>query len=291
MKPSRRSAAGVKPKAPKPKKTAAAPVKAKAAAPTTHEPSGLKPKHERFVLEYLIDGNAGKAYIRAGYSATASSAAANGHRLLKNAEIAAFLAKSQQKVAARAELTVQMLVDRMRDIAFADPRELVEHVVHCCRHCHGKDWNYQWTVVEQKKAIEAYTEAIESGKFKKGESRDPPDFSGGTGFDPRKGPNADCPHCMGNGHGRTFFKDTRKLSPAAAALYAGVKQTKEGIEIKMHSQLDAAEKLAKHLGMYEKDNEQKKPELSEAIAAFVGGLHGTGVGRLPLAPQKARPAP
>jgi phage terminase small subunit len=49
--------------------------------------------------------------------------------------------------------------------------------------------------------------------------------------------------------------------------------------------------LMKHLGGYKVDNEQKKPELSEAIAAFVGGLHGTGVGRLPLAPQKARPAP
>ena len=34
------------------------------------------------------------------------------------------------------------------------------------------------------------------------------------------------------------------------ALYAGVKQTKEGFEIKMHDQLAALDKVAKHLGMF-----------------------------------------
>lgn len=55
---------------------------------------------------------------------------------------------------------------------------------------------------------------------------------------------------------------TRHLSPRAAALYAGAKQTKYGIEIQMHSQMEAWEKLAKHLGLYAKDNFQRSDPLS-----------------------------
>jgi hypothetical protein len=58
--------------------------------------------------------------------------------------------------------------------------------------------------------------------------------------------------CFGKGLGRTYVNDTRKLSPAAAALYAGIKQTKDGIEVKMHSKLDAMERLCRHLGLYDR---------------------------------------
>ncbi|MFM9859099.1 terminase small subunit [Pseudoxanthobacter sp. M-2] len=48
-----------------------------------------------------------------------------------------------------------------------------------------------------------------------------------------------------------MIDDTTKLSPDAAALYAGVKTTKDGIEIKMHDQMAALEKLGRHLGVFE----------------------------------------
>lgn len=43
--------------------------------------------------------------------------------------------------------------------------------------------------------------------------------------------------------------------------------------------------IGKILGAYEKDNEQKKPELTEALAQFVGQLHGEGAGRLQFTPR------
>lgn len=77
----------------------------------------------------------------------------------------------------------------------------------------------------------------------------------------RREPRADCADCAGEGRSDVLIKDTRKLSPQARSLYAGVKITKEGIEVKMHSKLDALEKVFKHLGLYAAD---KKLEVTGA---------------------------
>lgn len=69
----------------------------------------------------------------------------------------------------------------------------------------------------------------------------------------RRDPVQACPQCHGDGRADVLVKDTRKFSPQARALYAGVKITKEGLEVKMHSKLDALEKVFKHLGMYDAD--------------------------------------
>lgn len=50
----------------------------------------------------------------------------------------------------------------------------------------------------------------------------------------------------------------------------------------------ALDKASKILGQYEKDNEQKKPEFSEQLAAFMSGIHDAGAGKLPMTPQRAR---
>ena len=50
------------------------------------------------------------------------------------------------------------------------------------------------------------------------------------------------------------------------ALYAGAKETKYGIEIQMHDKGAALEKLFKHLGLYEKDNNQKTDPLTALLA-------------------------
>lgn len=76
------------------------------------------------------------------------------------------------------------------------------------------------------------------------------DPQGGTGYDPRKDPSMDCRECFGQGEEFVFPKDTRDLSPAAKLLYAGVKKTEKGFEIKMQSQQVALENVAKHLGMF-----------------------------------------
>jgi len=56
----------------------------------------LNDKQMRFCQEYIIDGNATQAYIRAGYDA--SSANANGNRLILNDSILSYIAELQAEV-------------------------------------------------------------------------------------------------------------------------------------------------------------------------------------------------
>ena len=121
------------------------------------------------------------------------------------------------------------------------------------------------------------------------------DEAGGIGFNPLLLPKSDCPICGGDGQARTVLKDTRHLSPKAVALYAGAKQTKEGIEIKMHSKLDALEKLAKFVGLYERDNEQKNDPLqlrqmndAERAVRIAAVLNGGQAGAALIAALQAK---
>ena len=49
---------------------------------------------------------------------------------------------------------------------------------------------------------------------------------------------------------RSLSCQRRYASAAARRLYAGVKETKEGLDIKMHDPLAASQMVAKHLGMF-----------------------------------------
>lgn len=62
--------------------------------------------------------------------------------------------------------------------------------------------------------------------------------------------NPVCEECGGEGINRPFFHDTRHLKGGARLLYAGVKVTKDGLEMKTHDQLRALEQVARHLGMF-----------------------------------------
>lgn len=81
----------------------------------------LTPKQERFVAEYLIDLNATQAAIRAGYSK--KTAGSIGDENLKKPEIAAAVAAGQSKQLQKAELTAQMVKNRLAALAFVDPRK------------------------------------------------------------------------------------------------------------------------------------------------------------------------
>jgi phage terminase small subunit len=62
-----------------------------------------------------------------------------------------------------------------------------------------------------------------------------------------------------------FAADTRTLSGDAALLYAGVKETSGGIEIRMHDQLKALENVARHLGLFKDQVEQSVPTTIEIV--------------------------
>lgn len=81
----------------------------------------LTAKQKRFVAEYLVDGNATQAAIRAGYSkATAYSIGAEN---LKKPEIAAAIEAAQAKIAGKLGITAERVIQRVAlvsDKALAD---------------------------------------------------------------------------------------------------------------------------------------------------------------------------
>jgi len=83
----------------------------------------LTPKQERFVSEYLIDLNATKAAIRAGYSER--SAYSQGQRLLKNADIQVAIQEAKAKREKRTEITQDRVVAELAKLGFYDIRKAV----------------------------------------------------------------------------------------------------------------------------------------------------------------------
>lgn len=245
------------------KKTAKAktarPVEAVKFAPVKALPQNkmpLTPTEERFVEEYLADLNGTQAYMRAYPTAKATSARVQACRLLADPNIADAIAAAKAARSRKTAITSEEALQHVWGIATADTRELVEHRIGCCRYCWGKGFRYQRTAGEferdEAELAKANEKAVESNKTVL--AFDP---MGGIGFDKRIPPNRECPECFGEGVGRTVFKDTANLSPGAAALYAGVKETKDGLQVLTHNKGEALEKVFKHLGLYEKDNKQR----------------------------------
>ncbi|MDZ7892335.1 MAG: terminase small subunit [Rhodoferax sp.] len=250
-KPVKKPAAKVKPV----KKTAIAQKLSKTGAPKSPEAvvpasvAGLSELEARFVQEYLVDLNGTQAYLRAKPGAKETTARTESSKLLAKPNIQASVTKGKAERSERTGITADIAIKEAWAIMTADPRELMEHRIGCCRFCWGKGFLYQRTQAEFDRAeaelAKVNEAAIESGKPVK-------DFDplGGVGYDKRRSPNPECPECAGEGEGRTVFKDTRNISPAAASLFAGVKDTKEGLEIKLHSKDSAMDKVFRHLGLY-----------------------------------------
>ncbi len=246
-------------KKPAPRKSSSAKNLATAKAGARAESAALTPRKQRFVEEYLLDLNGTQAAIRAGYSAhTANEQAA---RLLANVSVRSAIERGKSDVAARTGASVDELVSRMRQIILADPRELVKIKTGCCRYCYGDGHQYQRSEDERAYDLERW--------LMKGKAESTFDEKGGSGFNPALRPVDTCPVCGGDGESRVVPLDTSTLSPGAALLYAGAKQTKYGLEVQMVSKEAMYEKLMRHLGGYAKDNEQAGKgiaDLAKAIA-------------------------
>lgn len=222
---------------------------------------GLTPKQQRFVEEYLVDLNGAQAAIRAGYSPDTARQMATEN--LSKPYIQLAIAEERKAQQERTQVTADKVVTELALIAFADARELAEVKTGCCRCCWGEGFKFQRTVGEYNHDREQW--------LNKGKELADFEDQGGIGFNPLKLPHPECPNCGGDGDARVVLKDTRTLSQQATALYAGAKVTKHGIEVQMHSKMDAIEKLAKHLGVYEKDNQQKADPLAALLARIASG--------------------
>lgn len=82
----------------------------------------LSAKHERFVSEYLVDGNGLRAAIAAGYSSNGAGVAA--HRLLSNVNVASEIANRSQKIANKLEISAEKTLQGIAELAFFDIRKL-----------------------------------------------------------------------------------------------------------------------------------------------------------------------
>lgn len=228
------------------------------------KPAALPPKQQRFVHEYLVDLNGTQAAIRAGYSK--HTANEQSSQLLAKLSIQQAIAQARKEQQERTAITADKVLLEAWNIATADPRELVDVKVGCCRCCYGEGFKRQRTLSEFNTDRELW--------LNKGNDPASFDEEGGIGFNPLLSPKPECPECSGDGAARVVLKDTRYLSRQALALYAGAKVGKHGIEIQMHDKAAAMEKLFKHLGLYEKDNKQK----TDPLAALMEGLRGNVVG-------------
>jgi len=79
--------------------------------------SKLTAKQQRFVQEYLVDYNATRAAIQAGYSA--KYAGQNADKLLKNTNVAAELRRLGQKTAEKLDISREWLMQELRYVAAA----------------------------------------------------------------------------------------------------------------------------------------------------------------------------
>lgn len=211
----------------------------------------MKPSHERFVAVLLADPQmaAIPAYMKV-YGCERSTAESHAWEVFNRPDVQQAIEKGKAERLKRLELTAD---DVLRDIALgvgADGNELAEHVIDCCRYCHGEGHKYQFTPAEFQRAIEQY---LAADAVRKGGPKDPLGLlfnpKGGVGFDPRKPPADDCPECFGRGEPRIVAKDTRYLSEKGRRQYSGVKLTKHGPELQMRSRDKALELAAKHTGV------------------------------------------
>ena len=78
-------------------------------------------KQQRFVLEYIVDGNATRAAIAAGYSQR--SAASTAADLVKHPVVAREIERHGRKLLKKVEINVEWIAEQYRIIASADIRK------------------------------------------------------------------------------------------------------------------------------------------------------------------------
>lgn len=211
---------------------------------------GLTAQQRLFVAEYLKDGNATQAAIRAGYSK--KSAEQIGYQLLKKTSVAQAIARQQKASIARTLGSADEVLDQMWQLATFDANQLSQYRRGACRYCWGFGHHYQWR--DMVEFEEQRLKALE----RKG--KEPVDV-GGYGYDHNREPNPACPRCNGDGIGQPYFADTRKLPPDAALAYSGVKLGKSGVEITAISRERMFEAVMKRLGLVDSEFAQRLQQI------------------------------
>lgn len=84
----------------------------------------LNDRHKKFCEEYVIDLNGAQAYIRAGYKvANGDIAATNANKLLRNAQVQAYIQKLKADRSKRTEITADRVLQELGRIGFGNITE------------------------------------------------------------------------------------------------------------------------------------------------------------------------
>lgn len=210
----------------------------------------ISKQEAEFARKYVECGKPGESYKFAYVCKNLTNAqiSSRGTATKNLKRVKEFIEGLQKKVEKETEFGIQQVVEIWQDIATADPNELMSNLRRCCRHCYGRGHHYQW-----KDASEfAYVlgQALRSKKDAKDKTLSAiPSDEGGYGFNFTFRPHPECTECKGEGHLETFFADTRKLSRKAGRLFAGIKQTHNGMQVLTRDQDAALANLAKFYGM------------------------------------------
>ncbi len=249
-----------------------------------HQDPQITPNELRFVREYFKTEprNAAAAYFEVFPHNDRQYAGDNAAHMMARPRVAAEIARWEDMLRRDFKMDLQEWLREVALVAKADPRELSEHHTGACRYCHGTGYLYQRTPAEYARDTEKYM--ADNG------DKDPLglDFpiKGGIGFNPYKEPSPDCPECHGQGVGYSRFKDTRDLSPAAARIYEGIEQTRDGMKVKIRNRDKSVEMIGRTLGIFKEGLEIGGPggtpipvsitatDPTEAAAAYAEIMRG-----------------
>lgn len=166
----------------------------------------LNDRQKKFCDEYLIDLNATQAAIRAGY--TDKYANTNANKLLQNTTIAEYISKRQKDREKRTEITQDMVLREIANIAFSNIADYVKVV--------EKEAQFEF----EGKMIPLYDEEGKPIKYRTVEP-----------------------------------VLTDELTDEQRKALAIIQKGRDGFIIKTYDKLAALEKLGKHLGMWDKKDE------------------------------------
>jgi len=221
----------------------------------------LTAKQETFAQELAKPDCRGvlAAYEAAGYSVAAKNPEVSASKLANDAKIVQRVAQLRDAAAAPVIAEATMILREWLTIATADASELSRTRRFCCRHCYGFEGRYQWRNETEYGIAIARTIDYNATKSARAPEKPMPDCGGGFGFDRNAKPNPDCNACDGDGELDVYVADIHSLSPAGRKLFAGVKTTQNGIEIKTRDQDGALTNLAKYLGLFVEKHEHSGP--------------------------------
>ena len=205
---------------------------------------------EQFVHAYFACNLVGRtAAIAVGYSPDSARTIAS--QLLAREDVQAMIRERQAAVLQEFDEQAKWFRDRLMGMAGADAREVSELHLVACRYCWGDNHRYHRRSHERENAyLDWLKDEADKAKLDPAPPPVPFDELGGVGYTTNRDPHPACPACDGRGERLPVFKDTRDLSPEGRMIFAGVKVTQHGLEVKTHDQRAALIDLGKHLGMF-----------------------------------------